>query len=158
MEIVKILILGIGQSLRGDDGAGLEAVRLWRDKHPQTPANLRVETSELPGLGLLDLLDGMDAAVIVDAIESADPPGTIMRIGPDDLSSFDPPAGSAHGWGAAETLHLGRRLYPSLAHCRVTLIGIAAGQFTLGAGLSPAVVKALPGVVEMIEKEIEMLV
>jgi hydrogenase maturation protease len=154
---VKIAVIGIGQSLRGDDAAGLEAVRLWQKQHPESAARVHVELSELPGLGLLDMLGGMDAAILVDAVHSSSTPGTLHRLGPDDLASFTPDAGSAHGWGVAETLQLGRSLYPSLAKCRVTLIGIVGGQFNMGAGLSPAVQVALAGAVERIEKEVQNL-
>ncbi len=113
---VRIAVIGIGQSLRGDDAAGLEAVRQWQEKYPETAnrPEVRVEASELPGLGLIDLLDDMDAAVIVDAVKSSAKPGTIHRISPDELSAFTSDAQSAHGWGVAETLQLGRELYPTL--------------------------------------------
>ncbi len=154
---MNILILGIGQSLRGDDAAGLEAVRLWREKFPETAGGVQVELSELPGLALLDLLERMDAAILVDAVQSSASAGTVIRLGPDELASFTPDAGSAHGWGVAETLQLGRSLVPSLAKCRVTLIGIVGKDFRLGAGLSPEVREALAGAVERIEKEVQNL-
>jgi len=151
---MNILILGIGQSLRGDDAAGLEAVRLWREKFPQTAGTVRVELSEFPGLALLDLLEGMDAAIIVDAIQSSASAGTVICLTPDELAGFTPETGSAHGWGVAETLQLGRSLHPSLAKCRVALIGITGGQFGMGAGLSPEVREALAKAANMLESEV----
>lgn len=151
---MNILILGIGQSLRGDDAVGLEAVRFWQAQHPESAAQVNVELSELPGLALLDQLEGMDAAILVDAVQSSASVGTIICLGPDELASFSPEAGSAHGWGVAETLQLGRSLVPSLAKCQVTLIGIAGGQFGMGAGLSPAVRAALEKVGDTVEREI----
>ena len=103
-------LIGIGQSLRGDDAAGLEAVRLWQAQYPQTAQKLQVELSELPGLALLDRLDGMEAAILVDAVQSRATPGTIQRLGPEELAAFSTDAQSAHGWGVAETLALGRSL------------------------------------------------
>jgi hydrogenase maturation protease len=154
---MKIAVIGIGQSLRGDDAAGLEAVRLWQEQCPQTARRVQVEFSELPVLGLLDLLDGKDAGILVDAVHSEQVPGTLIRVGPEDLASFTPDAVSAHGWGVAETLQLGRSLYPSLVKCRITLIGIVGGQFDLGEGLSPGVRAALTAAVERIEKEVQNL-
>jgi hydrogenase maturation protease len=153
---MKIIVIGLGQSLRGDDAAGLEAVHRWQERHPGTATRpeVRVELAELPGLGLLDLIEGAQAAVIVDAVQSGAPPGTLHRLGPDDLAAFTPDAGSAHGWGVAETLQLGRSLSPSLGDCRITLIGIEAAQMELGTGLSPQVEAALAGAVEMIEEEV----
>jgi len=155
--VVKIALIGIGQSLRGDDVAGLEAVRLWQSHYPQTAQKLQVELSELPGLALLDRLDGMEAAILVDAVQANAAPGTIQRLGPDELAAFSTNAQSAHGWGVAETLALGRSLNPGLAKCRITLIGIVGGQFSLGAGLSPAVQAALIEAAALIEKEIRGL-
>jgi len=154
---MKIAVIGIGQSLRGDDAAGLEAVRLWQEKYPQSAARVRMELAELPGSGLLDLLEGIDAAILVDAVHSSAAPGTLIRIGPEDLASFTPDARSAHGWGVAETLQLGRSLYPSLASCCITLIGIVGKQFDLGAELSLQVHAALTGSATMIEKEVQGL-
>ena len=151
---MDILVLGIGQSLRGDDAAGLEAVRIWQQQHPQSTSRVRVEINELPGLELLDLLEGMDAAVIVDAVQSRAPAGTLMRLGPEELAAFKPEAGFAHGWGVAETLRLGVSLFPGQANRQVTLIGITGNQFDLGAGLGLEVRKALAKAAEMIEYEV----
>jgi hydrogenase maturation protease len=152
---MNIVIIGIGQSIRGDDGAGLEVVRLWRERHPASAARVRAEITELPGLGLLDLLDGMDSAILVDALQSSASAGTILRLGPDELDGFSPDAASAHGWGVAETLQLGRSLNPSLAKCRVTLLGIVGKDFSLGAGFSPEVLASLDSAVDLLELEIQ---
>ena len=151
---MNILVLGIGQSLRGDDAAGLESVRLWQQRYPLSASRVRLETDELPGLDLLDLLVGMNVAVIVDAVQSKAPAGTVMRLGAEELASFEPEAGFAHGWGVAETLRLGISLYPGLASCRVTLVGIVGSQFDLGVGISLDVRKVLPKAADMIEYEV----
>jgi hydrogenase maturation protease len=152
---MNILILGIGQSLRRDDAAGLEVVRLWQAQHPDSASQVQVELSELPGLALLDLLEGMNAAILVDSVQSSASAGTVIRLGPDELASFNSDARSAHGWGVAETLRLGRSLVPSLAKCRVTLIGIVGKDFSIGAGLSHEVRTALEEAANMVEREIQ---
>jgi hydrogenase maturation protease len=155
IHIMKIIVLGIGQSLRGDDAAGLEAVRLWQERFTDTAQKVHVGLSELPGLSLLDMLGGMEAAILVDAVHSSAKPGTLYHLGPEELASFTPGSASAHGWGVAETLALGRSLYPALANTRVTLIGIVGKNFNMGTGLSPEVLAVLEDAAEMIEKEIQ---
>ncbi len=152
---MNILILGIGQSLRRDDAAGLEVVRLWQARHPDSASQVQVELSELPDLALLDLLEGMDAAILVDMVQSSASAGTVIRLGPDELTSFTPDARSAHGWGVTETLRLGRSLVPSLAKCRVTLIGITGKDFSVGVGLSHEVRTALEAAAELVEREFQ---
>jgi len=151
---MRIVVIGIGQSLRGDDAAGLEAVRLWQAKYPGTAGGVRVELTELPGLGLLDLLAGAEAAILVDAVQADPPAGKLLRIGPEELASFTTDTQSAHGWGVAETLILGRSMDPGLAQIRVTPIGIVGRDFSMGSGLSPEVKEALPRAAEIIEVEV----
>jgi hypothetical protein len=54
---MMIVIIGIGQHQRGDDGAGQAAVNAWKKAFPQTDASkyIRVEREELPGIGLISL-------------------------------------------------------------------------------------------------------
>jgi hydrogenase maturation protease len=154
---MQILVLGLGQSLRGDDAAGLEAVRLWQVQYPQTALKVQTELTELPGLGLLDRLDGMQAAILVDALRAPEAPGTLYCLGPDELAAFSADTQSSHGWGVAETLLLGLSLLPGLVDCRISLIGIVGYQFDLGAGLSPAVQAALVQAAALIEKDVQDL-
>jgi hydrogenase maturation protease len=154
---MNILVLGIGQSLCGDDAAGLEAVHLWQARHPDTSARVQVGYSELPGLALLDLFVGVEAAILVDAVHSTKSAGSVILLGPDELASYTPQAGSSHGWGVAETLQLGLALNPALAQVRLTLIGIVGKDFRLGAGLSPQVRKAIGKAADLLENEIQNL-
>lgn len=150
-----ILLVGIGQSLRGDDAAGLDAVRLWQESFPENPALVQVELCELPGLDLLDLLAGTSTAILVDAVLSGAAPGTIHRLTREQLALFMSGSSSAHGWGLAETLALGSQLDPLALPGKIILIGIEARQMELGTGLSQDVKNALGHVVRIIQEEIE---
>jgi hydrogenase maturation protease len=149
-----IKIIGIGQSLRGDDAAGLAAVRFWQDRYQANIERpyLQVELAELPGIGLLNLLEGTSIAILVDAVHSNSKPGMIHLLSNDQLEAFTGGAGSAHGWGVAETLSLGEKLMPSSMPEKIILIGIEAGNLSLGESLSPGVELALPEVARLIEQ------
>jgi hydrogenase maturation protease len=136
---MDILVVGIGQSLRGDDAVGLEAVKLWQLNFPESATQVHVELIELPGLTLLGLFKSYQAVILVDALQTSASPGTIIRIGQAQLESFTSQAGSAHGLGVAETLRLGSAVDPGFAQVKVTIIGIVGKEFELGAGLSPEV-------------------
>ena len=75
---MQIKILGIGHTMRGDDEVGLEITRRWRDSHgaDYPEHTIEAETAESPGLTLLGLIAGLDAAILVDAVQSGAPPGT----------------------------------------------------------------------------------
>jgi len=158
-SIVMNIVVGIGQRLRGDDEAGLAAVHLWVDTYSPVGSdmNLRVELAESPGVGLLNLLAGADKALLVDAVQSGARPGTLHLLAETDLGAFLDGAGSAHGWGVAETLALGRKVDPDSMPEQITLIGIEVGQVELGSGISPDVALVLPRTAKLIQDTIEKL-
>ncbi len=152
-----IKIIGIGQSLRGDDAAGLRAVHLWSEMYQAklNRPNLKVVMAYIPGLGLLGLLEGSAVAILVDAVRSGAEPGTLHRINEDQLSAFGRGSGSAHGWGVAESLAMGRQLnFPGLP-ARLILLGIEAGSLTVGEALRPPVESALPEAARLIEQVLQ---
>jgi hydrogenase maturation protease len=156
-EVTKVAVIGIGQSLRGDDAAGLEAIRQWRKTFPETAnrPEVQIEANELPGLALIDALNNVDAAILIDALQSSAKPGAIHRLSEEDLTSFTSGSKSAHGWGAAETLRMRSQLTDTKINIRI--IGIEAEQMELGKGLSKAVKEAMPKICEAIEEEIHTL-
>jgi hydrogenase maturation protease len=150
-------VIGIGQSLRGDDAAGLEAVRRWQEQFPETAnrPEVQIEASELPGLALIEMLNDVDAAILVDAVQSSAKPGTIHRLSEEELAAFTSESKSAHGWGVAETLRMRSQLTD--AKVNIHIIGIEAEHMELGAGLSKAVKEAIPKACKTIEEEIYAL-
>lgn len=114
-----------------------------------------MELAELPGMGLLNLLEGCRFAILVDAVQSGAKAGTIHILHGKQLESFQAGATSAHGWGVAETLELGQQLMPAAMPSKLVVIGIEAGSFSLGGSLTPEVEAALPEVAQLIEQLLE---
>ena len=157
---MTLLIIGIGQSLRGDDSAGLAAVSHWLNTYPARAeqSTLRVVLAEVTGLGLLDELLGVETAILVDAVRSGvKKPGSLHLLREEDLATFSPGSTSAHGLGVAETLSLGRQIYPEEMPAKIILIGIEVGEIGLGKRLSPEVSASLPSAAQMIEEQLSLL-
>ena len=150
---MNIAVIGIGQSLRGDDGIGPEAVRRWSSAFPQTAEDPRIQIHllETPGLGLLHYLEAVDCAVLVDAVSTGGNPGTIRIFNPIPDSRLSASEKTAHGFGVAETLSIARRTGTRLPDCLI-LIGIEGRQFELGSGLSQPVHAAASAAAEKIEE------
>ncbi len=145
--------------MRGDDGAGLAAIHAWQQTYPRTAErhDIRIELEELPGIGLLSLMEGADAAIIVDAVMTHNRPGQIHLLDENQLAGFATDAGSAHGFGVAETLALGRRVDPEVLPREVFLIGIEIKSVEMGAPLSPEIIQAIPSVADLIELHVQRL-
>lgn len=154
-----LLILGIGQMMRGDDAVGVRVVEEWASRYPETAANPLVSVSfqPLPGLALLDMLPGFEAAVLVDAVLGGPDiqPGAVYHLAPKDLASFTRGTGSAHGWGVAESLKLAETMGRTDMPKSITILGVGGRQVGLGAELSPEVEAALPEIVEALNLLVE---
>lgn len=146
----KTIVVGLGNDFRNDDGAGLAAFRMLRSRNVQGVhmAVLREDLTEL-----LDLLQGVTTAYIVDAVRSGSRPGTIHRFDATD-KHFSPAnlPGSTHGLSLRNLLEMAR-LQGGLPN-KLVVYGIEGEQFGYGNTMSPAVVEAIPRVVESICSEL----
>lgn len=137
----KRVLIGIGNELRGDDAAGLLAVRAIAGRLP--PGWRAIEHSG-EGASLLEALRGAEAAVLVDCTQSGAPPGTLRRIAADAASVASRLFHySTHAFGVAEAIEVGRAL--GALPERLVIHGIEGACFTAGAPLSPEVAAAIEG-------------
>ena len=81
---LKTLILGLGNSIVTDDSVGLRVAEVLR---PLLADRTDIEVSEdyWGGLRLMERMIGFDRAIVVNAIQTGAPPGTIHRLTPDGL-------------------------------------------------------------------------
>jgi hydrogenase maturation protease len=140
----RCLLLALGNDILQDDGVGLTAARLLRDEFQKS-----VDIVEAPGAGLalLELLEGYDRALLLDAIFTGyAPPGTVLEFSRDDFQKAAAP--SAHYVGLPEVLRQAERLgivFPQ--ELRILALEVAS-PFESHAGMSPSTRGALPGYVD----------
>jgi hydrogenase maturation protease len=79
---VRILVAGVGNVLRADDGFGVEVAR--RLAGVTFPEGVRVVETGIAGIALVqELQEGWDALVVADTVDLGRPPGTVLLIEPD---------------------------------------------------------------------------
>jgi len=144
---LRILALGLGNDILGDDAVGLLAARRLRVLLPAT-----VDVVESPGAGLdlLDLLEGYDRALLIDAIMTGKhPPGTILEFSDADFKKDDAP--SPHYAGLPTVIRLAESLELRFPQpFRVVAIEVE-NPYEVVDGLSKPVEHAIPAVVERAE-------
>jgi hydrogenase maturation protease len=104
---MRILVLGLGNPLLGDDAVGLKVAALVRQRLAGAPG-VEVEEGEAGGLRLMEQMRGFDRAIVVDAAVTGGPPGEIRFSAPGG-----PPTqrtAAAHGIDLPRALALGRQL------------------------------------------------
>jgi hydrogenase maturation protease len=92
----RILIMGVGNVLMGDEGVGVHAVRALERR--AWPAHVTLLDGGTGGFHLLSHVGGCDVLVMIDATLDGRPPGTVCVIEPRYASDF-PKALSAHDIG-----------------------------------------------------------
>jgi hydrogenase maturation protease len=157
---LKILVLGLGNDLYGDDGVGPEVVRILQEKRaaPRGPIDADVGVDyvacSLSGLALLDVVVGYDALVIVDTILRPDP--VIGRLHILDMSDIrDVPGPSPHYISVPQTLALGRILGLKVPGTAKVVAVEARNLHRLGEGLSDAMRRRLPDIIAAANEALE---
>ena len=78
---MPILIVGVGNPLRGDDGFGIAALAAFR-REP-LPQHVRCLDTGIGGMHLVqELMRGYDALILFDAVDRGDPPGRVVVLDP----------------------------------------------------------------------------
>jgi hydrogenase maturation protease len=144
---MKTLILGLGNPLVRDDSVGLRVV--WElQRRLADRSDVEVEEDYWGGLRLMERMVGYDRAIIVDAIVTGSPPGTIHRLTPHGIPTQK--SSSSHDVNLPTALALGRQVGLALpADDDILLVGIEAEDIlTFGDDCTPAVQAAIPQAVE----------
>ncbi|MGC9216302.1 hydrogenase maturation protease [Acidithiobacillus sp.] len=138
----SILVLGLGNVLQGDDGVGVHIVRWLAGQAPMT--GVTVLDGGTIGASLLVELEGVDALLVADAVESGQEAGqvTVFQGAEMDHLLARPRAGSVHEAGLAELLDMARLL--DCLPPRRALLGIQPRTIAWGDALSPPLARSLP--------------
>lgn len=90
-EQPKILIAGVGNVLKGDDGFGVQVAQLLQ-KQNNLPKSIKVIETGIGGMSLIqELMLGYEALILIDAYSNSGPPGKLYLLEPEipDLSELD---------------------------------------------------------------------
>lgn len=103
----KVLVLGVGNTIRGDDGMGIHLARRLRGALPE-----KFEIRELPtaGLDLIDALSGYVKAILIDAVQTPEgKPGEVYRLSLQEFKNcFN--LSSMHALDLSQVLELGKKI------------------------------------------------
>ena len=79
---MKILVAGMGNVLRGDDGFGIRVIEELKSDF-DFPKDVDIYEAGIGGIGLVqELMNGYDALVLVDAVEKGAAAGTLFVLEP----------------------------------------------------------------------------
>ncbi|MFD5467218.1 hydrogenase maturation protease [Kitasatospora sp. NPDC127059] len=153
----RIVVIGVGNEYRHDDGA---AVAVLAELAADGPAVDRLTLCDGESTRLMELWEGADLAIVVDAVHShPGEPGRIHRVTVDadhllaDPLAEDEAAAGTHGLGLGHAVALAAAL--GKLPRELLIVAVEGADFSIGEGLSPAVADAVPRLAAEVRRAVE---
>ncbi|MRR33797.1 hydrogenase maturation protease [bacterium] len=146
------LVLGIGNLIMTDDGVGVRVVQILSEGYV-FPSEVTILDGGTLGLDLLTHLEGVERLLIIDAMETGGPPGTIVRMTGEEIPMVFETKLSPHQMGLKDLLAVS--LLRGITPPEMVLLGIQPGNIELGVDLTPPVEAQLDTLVDMALRELE---
>jgi hydrogenase maturation protease len=141
----KTLVLGLGNILLQDEGLGVAALQrlmAWR----LLPESAEAMDGGVMGLDLLPHLDGVTNLLILDAVQTGQAPGALVRLEGETIPATLAHKLSMHQIGLQELLAVSR--FRGTMPERVVLWGIEPASMKPGVGLSHCVAAQIDSLVQ----------
>lgn len=138
----KTLVLGLGNPLVSDDSVGLRVAARLAERLADRP-DIDVSEDHWGGLRLMERMAGYARVIVIDAICTGAPPGTLHRLNPSSIPTQK--SASAHDVNLPTALEFGRQAGMKLPeNGAIRLVGIEVEDIlTLGETCTPAVLAAV---------------
>ncbi len=142
ISLTLMLIIGCGNFRRGDDAAGVLVAERLRAR------GLEVTVCSGEASELIELWRGVDAVIVIDAVMTGAPVGTIHEWDGESVPTLSKVSGSTHGFGVGEAIELSRVLECLPARLRV--FGIEGRAFEIGGTMAVEVGRGIEAVTRRI--------
>ncbi|MQS17144.1 hydrogenase maturation protease [Streptomyces kaniharaensis] len=157
MDEYRIVVIGVGNEYRHDDGV---AVAVLAELAAEGLATDRLTLCDGEPTRLMELWEGADLAVVVDAVHShPGEPGRIHQVTVDadhllaDPLADDDAAVGTHGLGLGHAVALAAAL--AKLPRELLIVAVEGADFSIGEGLSPAVADAVPRAVAEVRRAVD---
>jgi hydrogenase maturation protease len=140
----RILVVGLGNPMLGDDGVGWRVAEQVKNQLP-TDVPVDVDCLSLGGISLMEHLIGYSHAILIDAFTLEEPIGSILILKLSDLPNYSAfHTTSTHNTSLQAAIQMGKNMGARLPD-DVMVVGIATKHVCdFGKSLSPPVAEAVP--------------
>jgi len=149
-ELAKTVVLGLGNVLHADDGAGAQVIQRLRED-ARVPQEVSLVEGGTLGLELLPYVWDCANLIVIDAVDVGEVPGTVVRMSGEELNSL-PGYSSVHQLGVSDLLVALRVLGGKQPE--VVLLGVQPANTDWSTDLTPAVAAAVNPLVEAALQEL----
>ncbi len=151
---MKILVLGIGNLILQDEGLGIQAIQQLQAQF-EIPPEIEILDGGTSGMELLTPISDAEQIIILDAVKTGKPAGTIVRLDNEEIPTFFRTKVSPHQIGLADVL-AAATLTDSMPR-NLVLFGVEPLEIDLGMELSVPVAEQMPRLIQMIVDELNVM-
>ena len=145
------LVVGLGNTLRADDGVGARVAQALAEQ--ARSGDVEVVEGGTLGLDLVNLMEGRQRVILVDAAEMGRNPGEFVRFGLDQVTLLgDDKYISVHAAGLRDALLLAQVL--GVLPKEIVIFGVQPASLEWRETLSPAVEARLPHLIAAVQAEL----
>jgi hydrogenase maturation protease len=155
-RLKQTLVVGLGNTIRGDDAIGIQVVRALRERYAHLAEEVDFKEIEEAQVNLLEFLAAYERIIIVDAISTAHSrPGEVHRITPDMLQRHDMPY-SSHQMGLMRMIEMARTMRMSVPKEIIVFAVEIENKDEFACEMSVGIEAALPKVVRLVKEELRL--
>lgn len=144
-----VLILGIGNILLKDEGVGVRVIEAMQKM--ELPNDVELCDGGTAGADLLDIIADRRKVIVIDTADADVPPGTVLKLKPEDLAKEDKAEVSLHEFGLTQTLFMAAQL--NCAPKEVVIFGIKPVELSLSTELSPQIAALIEPLIKVVLAE-----
>ena len=151
---MRVVILGIGNILLGDEGVGVRAVEAI-ERDFILPEGVVAIDGGCSAMELLEDLENLDALIVVDAVYAGQQPGDMVVLEGDEVSKFFRTRMSPHQVGLSDVL--ASLEFTGRAPKELLIVGIKPLSMDLSMDLTPQVAEKLPAMIARVAEALDGL-
>jgi len=161
MKRNKVAVIGLGNRLLSDEGAGLHAIDLLRDRletedrNGGSPLDIDLVEAGTPGMNLLHQFDEREKIIFIDAGNCGLKDGEYRRFFPGEAISNKKSKGySLHEFDLMSFLEFAKQMNMT-ENVEIVIYCLQASEISMSEQLSPVAEKTLPGLVRAVYNEVK---
>ncbi len=140
----RVLVLFLGNLLRGDDGVGIELLR--RISCRKLPENVCLEEGSTGGMILLGIIENYDTVLVVDAVDTGDLNNDVVIFTPSQIAASGENLLSLHSVSIADIIRFNRAVGERVPD--ITIFGIQVSDIGEHIGLSQRLLSMMNAIEE----------
>jgi hydrogenase maturation protease len=150
--VTPIAVIGIGNILLRDDGAGVRAIELLQKE--DLPSGVKLVDGGTSVIDMLGFFTDYPIVFVIDALKAGLAPGTIYKIKPGEINDYKREHLSLHDVQILDVVNMAKMLGKTPD---VTIFAIEPAEVSYGLDLTPAVEARIGELAGLVKSELARL-